>query len=367
MTQRLRIGVVGAGLIAQVMHLHYLRELDDRYETVAICDISSDAAQKSAEQYGIPGVFTDWRLMLDSGLDAVLILTNGSHADIAIEAASRGIHVLTEKPMCFSVDEGKQMIAAAEAAGITLMVAYPKRFDPAYERLAEELRSVEDIRLVRVTTFESPLPAYVNHLQLLKDVTPPPADVLAALRAQSRATLAGAIGTDDDYLVKTYHEILLDSLIHEMNTLRSLLGEPTSLDHVELRPTGVTAVLKFGAVPVVINWVDVPGITRYRQEFAFYAPDRRLTLAFPSPFLRSAPTILEDEGGVPGTGRSWHTEEVTSYEEAFKRELVHFHDSVVNKTAPLTDAIDGLHDVALCQAFVAGHLSGEPVASPASI
>jgi predicted dehydrogenase len=205
---------------------------------------------------------------------------------------------------------------------------------------------------------------YVNYYQLIKDVTPPPADVLARLKAESRAALSSAIGSDDDYLVKTYHEILLDSLIHEMNTLRSLLGEPTRLDYVELRPSGVTAVLQFGAVPAVINWIDVPGITRYRQEFAFYAPDRRLTLAFPSPFLRSAPTILEDEGGEPGTGRSWHTEEITSYDEAFRRELMHFHDAVTKEQEPLTAGLDGLRDVALCRSFIAGHLSGQAIDSP---
>ena len=366
MTQRLRVGVIGAGLIAQVMHLNYLRELDDRYETVAICDISEDGARKCADQYGIPNVYTDWRVMLESGLDAVLILTNGSHADIAIAAANRGIHVFTEKPMCFSVDEGKSMIEAAATNGITLMVAYPKRFDPAYERLASELKTVRDLRLVRVTTFETPIGAYVDYYKLTKDVTPPPADILAALRAESRATLAGAIGSNDDFLVKEYHEILLDSLIHEMNTLRSLLGEPTKLDYVTLRPTGVTAVLQFGDVPAVINWVELPGITRYRQEFSFYGADRRLTLAFPSPFLRSAPTILEDEGGETDSGRSWHSEEISSYDEAFKRELIHFHHCVVNKLEPLTTGLDGLRDVALCGAFIAGHVSGAAIEHPSN-
>ena len=94
--QRLRIGVVGAGVIAQVMHLHYLRELSDRYDVVALCDISSDSADKNAAVYGIPQTYTSWQDMIsNAGLDAILILTNGSHAPIAIAAANAGIHVLT--------------------------------------------------------------------------------------------------------------------------------------------------------------------------------------------------------------------------------------------------------------------------------
>ena len=63
--------------------------------------------------YDVPDVFTDWREMLASDLDAVLILTSGSHAPIAVEAARSGRHVFTEKPMCFSTSEASGMIEAA--------------------------------------------------------------------------------------------------------------------------------------------------------------------------------------------------------------------------------------------------------------
>ena len=58
------------------------------------------------QRYGIGAVFTDWRELIQAPLDAVLVLTSGSHAPIAIAAAQAGLHVLVEKPMCFSVSEG---------------------------------------------------------------------------------------------------------------------------------------------------------------------------------------------------------------------------------------------------------------------
>ena len=64
MTKRLRVGVVGTGLIAQVMHLHYLAELADSYEVAAVCDIVAENARACAERYRVPAVFTDWREML---------------------------------------------------------------------------------------------------------------------------------------------------------------------------------------------------------------------------------------------------------------------------------------------------------------
>src|SRR4051812_6703544 len=103
MTDRLKVGVVGAGVIAQVMHLNYLRELSDRFEIVALCDISDENAANNAERYNIGKTFTDWREMLeDADIDTVFILTSGSHAPIAIAPANAAQHVLVEKPQCFS-------------------------------------------------------------------------------------------------------------------------------------------------------------------------------------------------------------------------------------------------------------------------
>ena len=149
MPERLRIGVVGCGLIAQVMHLHYLRELADRFEIAALCDVSEELARACAGDYGVPRTFARWQDLLAAPLDAVLILTSGSHAPITIAAAEAGKHMLIEKPMCFSVAEGRAMIEAARRAGVTLMVGYNKRYDPAYRRLCEEIRSLSDLRAAR--------------------------------------------------------------------------------------------------------------------------------------------------------------------------------------------------------------------------
>src|SRR5713226_3095925 len=153
---RLKVGLIGSGLIAQVMHLHYLRELSDLFDVAAICDISPILRQTVGDAYGIARRLERWEDLIAEPLDAVMILTSGSHAAQAIAAAEAGRHVFVEKPMCFSVDEGVKMIEAACKAGVRLMVGYNKRYDPAYERLREELSRLGELRLARVTTLESP-------------------------------------------------------------------------------------------------------------------------------------------------------------------------------------------------------------------
>ncbi len=365
MSDRLRVGVVGAGLIAQVMHLHYLNEMGTRFEIAAVCDVVPQAARACAERYGAGAAFTDWGEMISAHpLDAVLVLTSGSHAPAAIAAAEAGLHVLVEKPMCFSVAEGQAMIAAAERAGVRLMVAYPKRYDPAYARFREEVAAVAGARMMRVTTFESPFQPYVAHYRL-PPAPPVPDEAAGALRAQAEASISGAIGEGaSEFERRVYHLVLLDTLVHELNTVRGVLGEPDRLDHVDLRDGSLTVMLRFGDLPVAIHWIDLPGIARYSMEFALYGPDRRVTLSFPSPFLRSAPATVVVEAGEAGTARSWRTEEITSYESAFQRELVAFHEWVTGGAAPPTPGADGLADVALCQAIIECHRSKAPVDHP---
>ncbi|MDQ2943826.1 MAG: Gfo/Idh/MocA family oxidoreductase, partial [Candidatus Dormibacteraeota bacterium] len=346
-------------LIAQVMHLHYLRELADRFEIAAVCDLSEEVRTKCAQEYGVPQQFATWQELLATPLDAVLVLTSGSHAPIAIAAAKARLHVLVEKPMCYSVAEGKAMIDAADAAGVTLMVAYNKRYDPAYLRLLEESRTLRDLRLLQITTLESPLEPYVQHYNLRRG-GPLPKDLAQSLSDDSKARIDAAIPDADPLSRWAYHMVLLDSLVHELNAMRGVMGEPDRLEFADIRETGLTAIFKYGGTHCILAWVDLPGIARYSMEFAFYSPDRRLTLSFPSPFLRSMPTLLVSEDGESKSPRSARTEEIISFHESFKEELIHFHDCITSGRKPVTSGPDALHDIALCEAVVAVHRSRAP-------
>ncbi len=361
---RIRIGLIGCGVIAQVMHMHFLSELRDRYELTALCDLSEEVGQACARRYGVPLVCQDWRALVAAEIDAVMILTSGSHADMAIAAAQAGKHVFVEKPLCFSRSEGLGMIAAAKAAGVVMLVGYNKRYDPAFQALQERVRGLDDLRLVRVTTFEAPFEPYIAHFPLATGA-PPDAAILAALRAETEVRLQAAVG-DDKGLQRLYHAMLLDSLVHELNGLRALLGEPDCVDYADLGRHGANIALRFGETRAVINWIDLPGIARYQMEFALFAPERRLSLAFPSPYLRNAPAVLTEESGTLCSAQSRSTSEILSFQAGFREELVHFHACVTRGETPRTTAADALHDVMLCRSILLAHRHRAPVAAPSS-
>jgi predicted dehydrogenase len=353
---RVRVGVIGCGLVAQVMHLPHLRDLDDRFEVVALSDLASGSLEFAGEMFPSARRHTAWEEMLGD-VDAVLVLTAGSHAPIAVAAAEAGAHVFVEKPMCFSVEEGEQMISAARANGVVLMVGYMKRYDPSYEELARTLDTGE-VTFARITTLESPIEPYALHHRRPEPSAPDP-DVLAQLVADDEKRLRAGLGSDDPFLLRAYRTVMLDSMVHELNGVRGLLGEPTELHAARIwgEPSGVTVTASFGSVEAVFAWIDLPGIARYTQDWSFYGPDRRATLEFPSPLLRNQPTRLVLEDGEPGGVASRREERVVSYEEAFKRELEEFVAAIAEGREPRTGGEDGLSDVALCRSIVLAHVA----------
>jgi predicted dehydrogenase len=172
----------------------------------------------------------------------------------------------------------------------------------------------------------------------------------------------------DDETRHCYRWMLLDNLIHEFNALRGALGEPDQITFADLSRRVVAINMTFGDVQCHLSWVDLlSGIARYRQEFMFLAPDERLTLTLPSPYLRNMPSELTVEGGQPGSAHSWSRQEVISYDEAFKRELIELHSAITSDRDPLTNGHDGLHDVMLCRSIAQAHLDRVPVADPSRV
>src|SRR5262249_57369345 len=141
----------------------------------------------------------------------------------------------------------------------------------------QEARGLTGTGRAGVPTLGSPFLPSGGPSPLLPPPAARPAELAGRLRAEHDASVASALGADaTEFERRIYQPVLLDTMVHEFNTVRGLLGEPDRLDYVDVRDDSVTAMLRFGSVPVAIHWMDLPGITRYSMEFALFAPDRRV-------------------------------------------------------------------------------------------
>ena len=138
--EKLRIGIIGCGGIANGKHMPALKKLDD-VEMVAFCDIIVERAEQAAKNYGIEGAkaYEDYNEMLaKEKLDVVHVCTpNNVHAPATVASMEAGCHVMCEKPMAKTVAEAQQMLDAQKRTGKKLTIGYQNRFAPEQQCLHE--------------------------------------------------------------------------------------------------------------------------------------------------------------------------------------------------------------------------------------
>jgi predicted dehydrogenase len=144
MTDPVRIGVVGAGAIAQLTHLPVLAKMRGA-KLVAICDNDRPKARSLADRFDIRDVYTDIEDLLGGdGLQAIVIATpNHLHEPHVLSAIAAGIDVLVERPLALAAKGVERIINAAARAGRKVFVANNHRFRSDVQALAGFLRGGE--------------------------------------------------------------------------------------------------------------------------------------------------------------------------------------------------------------------------------
>ena len=166
--KKLRVGLVGAGLVGQAEHAFYLWEERERFAFVALADASAAVRQSLGERYGLAELHAEIGGLLKCGLDAVVIAApDPFHPELAVAALDAGLHVLCEKPLALTLDGCDRIKAARDRAGRVLQVAYMKRHDPAFRRALELLPDrIAEVKLISVEVNDPDQDPFVAHLPM---------------------------------------------------------------------------------------------------------------------------------------------------------------------------------------------------------
>ena len=356
-----RVGVVGGGLVAQAEHLPYLSSLRDRFSLAALAEPSLTVRDALAARYGIAGVYADYRSMLDAGgLDAVVVCSpHGTHAPVVLAALDAGLHVFVEKPMCITLADADTIIAARDRTKKVVQVGTMKRYDPAVEAMLDALpSSAEQLQYGSVVVNDPEFEPYFEPDEIVRgnDV---PRELIEATRRQESEQVAQAVGSGDADGVRAFSESFLGSLLHDLNVVHAMLqrmGEPLPAQVVagdwwnEGRAVYGALRLQSGA-RVDGAWIQLLDTFEYRETIQFMFAEEVHTLDFPSPWLKQHPTVYRR---ARRDVRTADVRIVEAYDEAFRRELLHFHDCVVHGTPCRTPPEEARIDIeVLTQMFLA--------------
>ena len=330
---RLRIGIAGLGAVAQAVHLPLLARLRDTFEIAALCDLSPDLLAALGDEYRVPAEarFRSVDALLDAAsIDGLLVLTSGSHGAVALAALERGLAVLCEKPLAYTLAEADALLASPNAA--RLLLGYMKVFDPAVVEAARISRDSSSglgpLRAIDVTvlhpTSESQL-AFA-HLRSAPshfktgDANPLEEATNALVRQAIGPAAAAALG-------HYYGGTLLSSVVHELSVIRAVAGGVVAIDGVDVWPADAfpgsiaLAGRLAGGTRVTIGWHFLEDYPAYREDVRFHHVGGSVELTFPSPYRLHHPTLLTVSTGRDETRRR---QVLDSIDEAFENELLAF-------------------------------------------
>jgi UDP-N-acetylglucosamine 3-dehydrogenase len=162
----LRVGVVGAGVMGS-NHARVLAGLPG-IDLAGVVD-PLEAHRARLTQFTDCPTFDTLERLLSEGVDAVTVAApTHLHHEIALACIARKIHVLVEKPIASSVEEGRAIVDAAERTGVTLMVGHVERFNPAVAAIKQALAG-EDILSIAITRV-GPFPPRMSNVGVVIDL-----------------------------------------------------------------------------------------------------------------------------------------------------------------------------------------------------
>ena len=361
MTESLRVGVIGCGVIAQIMHIPHLLDYE-QFELVAIADAYQPVLDDVGDFFKIQDRYIDWRKLLErEDIDAVLIAHSGSHHDTVVASLDAGKHVLVEKPLAWNLREVESIAQQVARSDRTLQIGYHKLYDPAFGYVKAKIEEMQDLSYVRMTLLHGAdeynrapyrvrrgndviehngyaLPSWDEYIGNMKQ---------GLAEGALHSLVDEALGDRKlDKRLRTAYGLLTVSAIHQIYTLFGFLGAPTRIIHADIWRDGgsVNALLEFpNGLRATFDWHMLPHLNDYHEEYAFYGTHDRVVWNLPGPYYKNFPspvTLYGSDGEL-----SWEKQIKVSYEEAFARELLEFHDNVQNKTKPRSSVDDALQHV----------------------
>jgi len=341
MSDRVRVGFVGAGYMGQKAHLDCFVTIPG-CEVVALAEGRQETAKLVARKYGIPSIYPDHRAMLEAeDLDAVVaIMGYHLHHWVVPDLLAAGKHVLTEKPMCIRTDTGRKLAEAAKSAGVVYYVGYMKRSTPAARIAVQTIRewlsggSCGKMRYIRASM--------------------PPGDWLYSIE--------GPVGAGDappayegctaeelppwlDSHTQGIYNAFVNYYIHQVNLLRYLLGEDYEVTYVDPGNTMLAAVSASG-VTVTLEMQGYDLRNAWEETYRVVFDSGKIELSVPAPMARQRGGDISIFRG--GDAQSVESPVVPPH-WAFLEQARHFIRCVRGEEAPWGTPEDAVKDLEVAE------------------
>jgi predicted dehydrogenase len=349
---KLKVGIIGLGEVAQIIHFPVLESLSDKYEVTAICDISPKLVEIVGNRYQIPNRFMDAAELTSSPeVDVVLICNSDEyHAECALSAINHNKYVLIEKPMCLTLQEADDIIRARDETGVKVMVGYMRRYAPAFLQMVEEVKKLDKINYARVRDIIGGNHLFIDQsskVYRFDDIS----EHAKADRTERAARLVkDAIGEAPANLRSAYR-LLCGLGSHDLSAMREVIGFPKRVVSARQWNNGrfMSAILEYDGFHVTYE-TGIDHIRRFDAHIEVYGNDKSWKVQYNTPYMRHLPTTLQ---AAETAGEQYlETEVRPTFKDAYTCQFEYFYDVVVNDLTPKTTPEDAKEDLKLFRMLI---------------
>jgi predicted dehydrogenase len=215
----IKVAVIGVGSMGR-NHARVYSELPD-VQLIAVSDINPKAAETVGRQSGAK-VYTDYRKMLEiEQPEAVSIaVPTALHEEVALAALDAGAHVLLEKPISATLEEGQRIIERANAARRQLMIGHIVRFNPAIQELKRRINNGELGRIFQIICRRTqPFPVRILDVGVVVDLAPHDLDLMRFITGADPLRIFAEI---EQRIHSKHEDLVLGMLRFPDNTIGAL-------------------------------------------------------------------------------------------------------------------------------------------------
>lgn len=319
----MRVAVIGVGSMG-FNHLRVYSELEG-VQVVGISDVSAERLELLKARFQVP-TYSDYRKLIEEQKpDAVSItVPTSEHEQVATFALRAGVHVLVEKPIASTVEEGQRLIDLAQEVDRKLMVGHIIRFNPAIQELKARLEAGELGKIFQIFCRRAgPFPARIRDVGVVVDLAPHDVDIMRFLTGMDPLR----VFAETEQRIHTDHEDMLFGLLRF--------------------PHGITAALE-------INWLTPTKIreTLVLGEKGMFRVDDLLQDLYFFENSQASGELWAGIKSIRGVSEGKMIRYALKRQEPLKAEIEAFLDAVRNDTDVPVSGEDGLKALRLSLALV---------------
>ncbi|KAK9383389.1 NAD binding Rossmann fold oxidoreductase [Kockiozyma suomiensis] len=359
----LRVGLIGCGEVAQVVHIPTLNFLSDYYQITYLCDVSQNAlehCQKKVTGGTAPEITKDASVLCKSdNVDVVFVVNSDEyHCAHALIALENDKSVLIEKPMALNDRDADLISAAAKKSKGKVMVGYMRRYAPIFEDAVKEIGGLDKINYARVRDIIGPNDIFVNQSgtfpKRFSDFTEADGEDRAARGADIvKQALEVEAGVSDPHpLTQRTWRLLCGLGSHDLSLMREALGMPVGVLGARiLNGNGpfVTALFDYGSF-VCTYETGINSLPLFDACIEIVGQSKSVTVQYDTPYVKGLPIIMTIKENVNG---EYHESKIRkTYEDPYTVEAKKLYKLVTEGTPVKTTPEDAEKDLELFRMII---------------